>query len=85
MRRMMDLTMTASDENSVVRPSPRRIAEDVWPALHRDRGIVWIIGPDEGPLEGAALLRVVSPWYSEDEILEERGIYVHPHLSLIHI
>lgn len=79
MRRMMDLTMTASDENSFVRPSPRRIAEDVWPALNRDKGLVWIIGPDEGPLEGAALLRVVLPWYSEDEFLEERGIYVHPH------
>lgn len=77
--RMMTLTMVASDENSFIKPSPRKILEDVYPALHRDRGIVWIIGPDEGPLEGAALLRVTELWYSEDEVLEERGIYVHPH------
>lgn len=77
--RMMALTMTASDENSFVRPSPRKILQDVYPALHQDRGIVWIIGPDEGPLEAAALLRVSELWYSEDEVLEERGIYVHPH------
>lgn len=75
----MDLTMTASDENSFVQPSPRKIAEDVWPALHREKGLVWIIGPDDGPLEAAALLRITEPWYSEDEFLEERGIYVHPH------
>jgi GNAT superfamily N-acetyltransferase len=77
--RMMQLTMTASDENSFVQPSPRKILEDVWPALHRERGMVWIIGPDEGPLEAAALLRITELWYSEDLVLEERGIYVHPH------
>lgn len=77
--RMMALTMTASDENSFVKPSPRRILEDVYPALHRDKGIVWLIGPEEGPLEAAALLRITFPWYSEDEVLEERGVYVHPH------
>lgn len=77
--RMMALTMTASDENSFVRPSPRKILQDVYPALHGDNGIIWIIGPDEGPLEAAALLRISEPWYSEDQFLEERGIYVHPH------
>lgn len=77
--RMMELTITASDENSFVRPSPRKILLDVYPALQQDKGIVWIIGPEKGPLEGAALLRVTELWYSEDEVLEERGIYVHPH------
>src|SRR6266446_5958943 len=77
--RMMALTMTASDENSFVKPSPRKILEDVYPALHKENGLVWIIGPDDGPLEGAALLRLSQPWYSEDTFLEERGIYVHPH------
>jgi len=77
--RMMTLTMTASDENSFIQPSPRKILQDVYPALHKDRGMVWIIGPDEGPLEAAALLRITELWYSEDLVLEERGIYVHPH------
>lgn len=77
--RMMDLTMVASDENSFVRPSVKKILNDVYPAVHQDNGMVWIIGPDEGPLEAAALLRIVEPWYSEEQALEERGIYVHPH------
>lgn len=77
--RMMELTMTASDENSFIVPSPRKILHDVYPALHMDKGLVWIIGPDKGPLEAAALLRITELWYSEDEVLEERGIYVHPH------
>lgn len=76
--RMMALTMTASDENSFIRPSPRKILRDVYPALKGDQGVVWIIGPDEGPLEAAALLRIEELWYSEDECLVERGIYVHP-------
>jgi hypothetical protein len=77
--RMMALTMTASDENSFVRPNPRKILQDVYPALHGDKGVVWVIGPETGPLEAAALLRISEPWYSEDQFLEERGIYVHPH------
>lgn len=76
--RFMTLAMMGSDENSFVKPSPRKILHDVWPALHKDKGIVWLIGPDQGPLEAAALLRVSELWYSEDEVLEERGIYVHP-------
>lgn len=77
--RMMTLTMTASDENSFVRPSVGKILHDVYPALHQDKGMIWIIGPDEGPLEAAALLRIGEVWYSEEPVLEERGIYVHPH------
>lgn len=76
--RMMVLTMTASDENSFIKPSPRKILHDVYPALKGDKGVVWIIGPEEGPLEAAALLRVTELWYSENLVLEERGIYVHP-------
>ncbi len=41
--------------------------------------MVWLIGPEDGPLEAAALLRVEEPWYSEDLALVERGIYVHPY------
>ena len=74
---VMRLALMGSAENGFVDPNPTKILEDVWAALHKDHGIMGLIGPP-GALEGAILLRVLSLWYSDSKVLEERAIYVHP-------
>ena len=74
---VMKLALMGSAENGFVNPNPLKILEDVWCALNKDRGIVGIIGAPGSP-EGAVLLRIWPLWYSDDQIIEERAIYVHP-------
>jgi hypothetical protein len=75
---MMDLAMAACDENGFVVPNQAKLLNEIWPALNRDKGIVGIIGvPGQKP-QGAILLRICNTWYSEDEILEERAVFIHP-------
>lgn len=74
---VMELALMGSVENGFVNPNPAKILHDVWAALHKDNGIMGLIGPP-GALEGAVLLRVGPLWYSNDRVIEERAIYVHP-------
>lgn len=74
---MMMLAKSAAEENGMIMPSDRRMLEDIWPALNRDFGMIGIIG-ERGSPEAAILLRIVTPWYSDNRIIEERGIFVHP-------
>ena len=41
-------------------------------------GLVGIIGEIGEPIQAAILLRTVQMWYSEDWIVEEKAIFVHP-------
>lgn len=76
---IMSLCMLASDENGFVQPEPMKLLNEVWPALHRDGGIVGVIGePGADHFEGGILLRTCKLWYSDKIVLEERGIFVHP-------
>jgi len=75
---MMDLAMAACDENGFVTPNPVRLLHEIWPALNRDRGIMGIVGvPGEKP-QGAILLRIGNIWYSDQDMLEERAVFIHP-------
>jgi hypothetical protein len=75
---IMDLAMQACDENGFVEPNPTRLLAEIWPALNREKGIVGIVGvPGEKP-QGAILLRICNIWYSDQEILEERAVFIHP-------
>ena len=75
---MMELALSACDENGFVVPNQVKLLNEIWPALNRDRGIVGIVGiPGEKP-QGAILLRICNTWYSEDDILEERAVFIHP-------
>lgn len=76
---IMNLCMLASDENGFVKPDPEKLLQEVWPALHRDGGLVGVIGaPGADYFEGGILLRTCKLWYSDKLVLEERGIFVHP-------
>lgn len=75
---VMELALMAVDENGIAKPDPERLLQEIWPALNLDRGIVGMVRNEEGKLEAAILLRISIMWYSLDEILEERAIFVHP-------
>lgn len=74
----MDLALMAVNENSYAKANPVKLLGDIWAALNLDHGIVGLIGEPGQQLEGIVLLRVGSNWYSDEEILEERAIFIHP-------
>lgn len=75
---MMELALQACDENGFVNPNPVKLLQEIYPALAQDRGLVGIIGKPEEKIEGAVLLRVSKMWYSDQDVLEEKAIFIHP-------
>ena len=76
--RMMELALPAAEENGFANPSPAKLLEHIWAALNLHHGIIGIIGEPGEIIEAAVLLRSGTPWYSDEEILEEKSIFVHP-------
>jgi hypothetical protein len=75
---VMELALSACDENGFVSPNPEKLLQQIWPALNLDQGLLGIIGNTGEKLQGAVLLRVGSMWYSDDEVLEEKAIFIDP-------
>jgi len=75
---MMDIATRASDENGFIKANPLKLLAEMWPALNRDNGLVGIIGKPGEQIEAAVLLRMGSMWYSDDVVVEEKAIFVHP-------
>ena len=73
---IMELAIEASTENGFLNPDPERLLRGIWPALHQDHGLVGVIGPEGGRIEGAVLLHVSEHWYSTDAFLEEKSVFV---------
>jgi hypothetical protein len=76
---VMALAMAACEENGFVDPNPKKLLNEIWSALNLDHGLMGVIGPKGGKLEGAVLLRIGAMWYSDSEVLEEKAIFVDPH------
>lgn len=75
---IMSLALSACDENGFVEPDPVRLLTEIWPALNLDDGVIGIIGKNGQKPEGAILLRVVTMWYSNHQILEEKAVFIDP-------
>ncbi|NDB68943.1 MAG: hypothetical protein EB015_13235 [Methylocystaceae bacterium] len=75
---MMDIAMNASDENGFVKASQDKMLQELWSALNLHYGLMGIIGLPGQKAEGAILLRIGQLWYSEDQILEEKAIFIRP-------
>ena len=75
---IMELALSACDENGFVDPNPNKLLAEIWPALNLERGLVGIIGEDGKKPEAAVLLRIGTMWYSDADVLEEKAIFVHP-------
>lgn len=75
---MMDLALAACEENGFVNPNPEKLLAEIWTALNLENGLVGIIEGENGILEGAVLLRLGTMWYSDDKVVEEKAIFIHP-------
>jgi hypothetical protein len=75
---LMGLALTATEENGFLNPSIYQLLQQLWPAVNRDHGLVGCIGKPGGIIEGAILLRIGKTWYSDDDVLEEKAIFIHP-------
>ena len=75
---VMELALSACDENGFVEPNPERLLAEIWSALNEDHGIIGLIGPEGEKPEGAVLLRIGTMWYSDRQVLEEKAIFIHP-------
>ena len=69
--------MEACAENGFVNVNQVKLLGQIWDALNLNNGIVGVIG-EPGKLEGGILLRVTEMWYSDDRILEEKALFIHP-------
>lgn len=75
---VMSLALAGSRENGFVSPSPQKMLSEVWSALNRNHGVMGVIGEPGSELEGAVLLRIGRMWYSDEDVLEEKAIFVDP-------
>jgi len=76
---IMEIAMMACEENGFVKPSYDRLLSDIWPALNLDNGIMGLIGPKgTKEVQGAVLLRVGHMWYSDNQCLDEKAIFIRP-------
>lgn len=78
MAEIMKLALMAAEDNGFLDFSPALLAKEVWPALCQDHGLVAVIGPVGGAIEGFVFLRTGTMFYSEKLVLEEKCLWVHP-------
>jgi len=74
---VMEIALMACEENGFLNPNPAKLAAEIWPALHRDHGLCYVIGQPGGRIEGLVLLRNGNMWYSDSTVIEEKAIFIH--------
>lgn len=75
---IMDIALSACEENGFVNANPQKLLQEIWSALHLKDGLVGIVRGEDGQIQGAILLRIGTPWYSDEKIIEEKAIFIHP-------
>lgn len=75
---VMEAAFMAVQEIGLVKPDPVKLLAEVWPSLHKDGGLVGIIEGEDGKAQGGVLLRISKMFYSDQEVLEERVVFVLP-------
>ncbi len=76
--KVMEIALMACEENGFMNPNPEKLLAEIWPALNLEEGIIGIISKPDGEPEGVVLLRIGKMWYSDDKVLEEKAVFVHP-------
>ena len=75
---VMEIGIAANDEVGIAKANPQKLLYEVWPLLHRQGGLIGVIGKPRGIIEGGIALRVQPLFYSDENFLEERLVYVRP-------
>lgn len=75
---VMNVALMCCNENALSPPNPEKLLQDIWAALNLQRGICGVIGTPGAIVEAAVVLRIGTQWYSDEQILEERAVFVRP-------
>jgi len=76
---VMRLAIEAAKENALTPPDMEKLATPIYGVLSKQiPGIIGVIGPIGGKLEGMIILSTGELWYSREQIIEERVIFVDP-------
>ena len=76
---VMRLAIEATQENALTQPDMEKLAMPIYGVLSKQiPGIIGVIGPVGKSLEGAILLNIGEMWYSKEQIIEEKAIFVDP-------
>jgi hypothetical protein len=79
---LMEMGIAANDEVGITKANPEKLLMDIWPALHRQGGIVGVIGKPGELIEGGIFLKIGPLWYGDEDFIEERVVYVRPEFRL---
>jgi hypothetical protein len=74
---VMALARLVGEENAVFPLNEDKVREMVRSALYQWRGVMGVIG-ERDKLEALILLKVSGYWYSDEPLLEEVCVFVHP-------
>jgi hypothetical protein len=72
------IAIASIGEVAIVPPEYSKLKEHIYAALTHQQGIMGVIGPKGGTLEGGVLLRMGEFWYSDELVLEAKCLYVPP-------
>lgn len=75
---VMELAVAAAKENGALNANQELLLRAVWGPLNQQSGLVGCIGAPRGKIEGMVVLQVGTLFYSEDQALEEKVVYVRP-------
>lgn len=75
---MIDFAIRGWEENGIRNIDRAKMRAEIIPALYLHQGLVGIIGEQGEPIQATIVLRTGKMWYSDDWLLEERAIFVHP-------
>lgn len=75
---VMELARMMHAEIGIATFNEAKVLPDIWAALNCDRGIMGLIGEPGDTIQGGIILRLGQVFYSDDEVLEERGLFIHP-------
>jgi hypothetical protein len=73
---IVKLAVMIHDEIGVYDMSPQKALMEIYPALCQDHGIVGVVENDEKEIVGAVLIKMVTPFYSDNTVLEERSLFI---------
>jgi N-acetylglutamate synthase-like GNAT family acetyltransferase len=78
MEEIMKLAVEASKENGFLEASVNLLVKAAWGPINQDHGIIGCIGELGNTIEGMVVLNIGKIFYSDEDCLEERTLYVRP-------
>lgn len=75
---IMSLAMLMHNEIGISSISHDKILPEIYSALTMNHGLMGVIGEPGDRIQGGILLKIGKLFYSDDDVLEEKGLFIHP-------